>query len=69
MEETSMLYGPDAHLFRSALYNDLVERVRRLMQQPSPGRADANNGRSARVDPDATRLMNDPSRPGSSPGR
>lgn len=69
LEETSMLYGPDAHLFRSALYNDLVERVRRLMQQPSSGRADANSGRSARVDPDATRLMNDPSRPGSSPGR
>jgi CheY-like chemotaxis protein len=69
MEETSILYGPDAHLFRSALYNELVERVRHLMQQPSTGRGEGANGRSSKADPDATRLMTDPSRPGSSPGR
>ncbi|MEW6325693.1 MAG: response regulator, partial [Nitrospirota bacterium] len=36
LEETSMLYGPDAHLSRSALYNDLADRVRALAQQPPP---------------------------------
>lgn len=66
--ETAMLYGPDAHLVRSSLYKDLVDRVRALM--PPQDRGDGPpNARPSRVDPDATRLMADPHSPRSSTGR
>lgn len=67
LQETSMLYGPDAYIVRSALYKDLLDRVRLLMQLPSPERG----GRSGagQIDPDATRLMNDPRGQRPLPGR
>jgi CheY-like chemotaxis protein len=69
MEETSMLYGPDAHLVRSSLYKSLADRVRTLVQQPSPGRGESPNAKSTKVDPDVTRLMSDTSPPRPSTGR
>ncbi len=68
LDETSMLYGPDAHMMRSALYKELVERVRLLMQLPSQDRG-AAHAPPYPVDPDATRLMSDPQGRRPLPGR
>jgi DNA-binding response OmpR family regulator len=70
MEESSLLYGPDARLARSSLYKSLVDRVRALVQQPTSGRGgESPHARAAKLDPDATRLMSDPSPPRPLSGR
>ncbi|MBI3621998.1 MAG: response regulator transcription factor [Nitrospirae bacterium] len=66
VEETSMLYGPDAMLPHAMLYRELVKRVQALIEQAPQTR---NAPPASGFDPDATRLMNNQRDSRSSRGR